>query len=435
MKPFSAESGANVNVESVLAQLARERRQRAVLEAQLDRRYASIAGQHAGEYLVYTTDRAGNVTYVSPSVERLFGYPVDALIGRNWRDMAYEGTRSYAIAEEEEMELLTGAESPARLITMRRADGRPVVLEVMARPLCNEDGEVIGIEGVCRESRSLDPDEVELRLTRGELEKEVQRRTAELEYRLEFEKLLVSLSTGFINLPSDRIDDRLCDALRRIGEFTKVNRCFIYQLDPGGQTASLTHEWCDPDTPRIQSKMQAVPLTGFEWEVRQLAAGNALIFEDTAHLPPEATGIGPFYRQLGIRSALNVPLLASGEFRGMLGLSLMSGPRDWHEDSVALVKVLGEVLVNALERHRAKAALERSEARLREIVRDQTEMILRWTPDGRCTFVNDAVCRFHETSAEELIGSEIVLPIHEEDRLRVREKIENLTVDKPVEVD
>jgi PAS domain S-box-containing protein len=50
------------------------------------------------------------------------------------------------------------------------------------------------------------------------------------------------------------------------------------------------------------------------------------------------------------------------------------------------------------------SALAKSEARYRAIVEDQTELICRFLPDGTYTFVNEAYCRYFESSREELLG-------------------------------
>ena len=46
------------------------------------------------------------------------------------------------------------------------------------------------------------------------------------------------------------------------------------------------------------------------------------------------------------------------------------------------------------EQRRAEQRLRASEARYRSLVEDQTEFIVRHTPDGIRTFVNEAYCRY-----------------------------------------
>jgi PAS domain S-box-containing protein len=54
--------------------------------------------------------------------------------------------------------------------------------------------------------------------------------------------------------------------------------------------------------------------------------------------------------------------------------------------------------------HDAHEALRSSEERYRAVIEDQTEMISRFTANGRFTFVNSVYCRFFGKAAEELLG-------------------------------
>lgn len=254
----------------------------------------------------------------------------------------------------------------------------------------------------------------------------VQQRTAELEYRKRFEQLLVALSTRFVSLPFERLDEELTDAVEQIGRLTEVDRCFIYQINPDGDTASLTHEWCAPGVPQIRPHMQGISIEPFAWEINQLSEGRTLVFRDTSRMPREAAGISAMYQRLGVRSAMNVPLLMGGKFRGMLGLSTMDGPRHWRDDDIALVRVLGEVLGSVLERQCAKNALAESQERLRLTIEGLEDGIFDWSIKTGVVVVSDYWLRMlglppgqnqrHIDDTRELI--------HPEDRLRVSLQLE-----------
>ena len=84
------------------------------------------------------------------------------------------------------------------------------------------------------------------------------------------------------------------------------------------------------------------------------------------------------------------------------------------------------------ERAAMETALRQSELRYRRVVEDQTEMIVRCRPDGTRTFVNQAYCRYNNTTADQLIGTSFFPLIPEPDRERVRAKYASFTPENPV---
>lgn len=82
----------------------------------------------------------------------------------------------------------------------------------------------------------------------------------------------------------------------------------------------------------------------------------------------------------------------------------------------------------------AEEALRRSEARYREVVEDQTEVISRLRADGTFLFVNDVYCRFFGKAAEELVGNKWIPVCHPDDLEYVQTELTALAHDHPVVV-
>jgi PAS domain S-box-containing protein len=71
------------------------------------------------------------------------------------------------------------------------------------------------------------------------------------------------------------------------------------------------------------------------------------------------------------------------------------------------------LLVEHRRRRKANLWLKESEARYRNVVDTQTELICRYLPDTTITFVNEAYCRYFGRTEQELIGTPFVLLIPE----------------------
>ena len=84
------------------------------------------------------------------------------------------------------------------------------------------------------------------------------------------------------------------------------------------------------------------------------------------------------------------------------------------------------------DQRNSELALRASEASYRALVETQTEFVLRLRPDGRLTFVNEAYCRYVNTSREEMLRSgwndlDMVAP---EDRAAYEKHLRALTPDQ-----
>ncbi len=77
-------------------------------------------------------------------------------------------------------------------------------------------------------------------------------------------------------------------------------------------------------------------------------------------------------------------------------------------------------------------SLRKSERRYHSVVEDQTELIVRWWPDGIRTFVNDSYCRYFDQTREQLIGTSFFPLIAPEDLERIKKKLSGLTPQHPV---
>ncbi|UCE23419.1 MAG: PAS domain S-box protein [Candidatus Zixiibacteriota bacterium] len=84
-------------------------------------------------------------------------------------------------------------------------------------------------------------------------------------------------------------------------------------------------------------------------------------------------------------------------------------------------------------RKRIETMLSQSEQRYRTIVKDQTELVCRWTPDGTLTFVNDAYCRYFGKKSEELVGRSFMPLIPDSDHEEVESHFESFEPDAPVQ--
>ncbi|MEC4675248.1 MAG: GAF domain-containing protein, partial [Nitrospirota bacterium] len=196
---------------------------------------------------------------------------------------------------------------------------------------------------------------------------------AALEERLRFEDLIATISTKFINLPTSEIDTSVTDTLRTIGEFSEVDRSHLYLFSDDGLTMSKTHEWyAEGFLPQIE-RFQNIPLDSIPWAIDQLKRFQPLYIPRVADLPPEASKEKELILSIDhIQSLIIVPLVRRGKTVGFLGLDAIQQEKTWDQDSVALLRMVGEIFVNTFERKEAEEALHQAHDELEHRVQDRT---------------------------------------------------------------
>jgi signal transduction histidine kinase/ActR/RegA family two-component response regulator len=188
-------------------------------------------------------------------------------------------------------------------------------------------------------------------------------RSSALQARLDFESQVTVVSTHFINLAAARVDKDITHALERLGDHTGADRAYILLVGAGSRLA-VSHAWCRDGI--ATSARWPDDLTSPGWSL-QLESSDA---EGCIHVPQLDTVASSVQRAAlvrhGIRSWLCLPISCAGTRVGFLGFDCVRGEKRWSDDDIALLRTVGEIFANALERKRAEAEREALEAQLRQ---------------------------------------------------------------------
>jgi two-component system cell cycle sensor histidine kinase/response regulator CckA len=87
---------------------------------------------------------------------------------------------------------------------------------------------------------------------------------------------------------------------------------------------------------------------------------------DVAQLPPEAEAEKRAFLSQGIRSLLCVPMVYGGNLIGFLGFDSGGKGKDWSEEIITLLTIIGEIFAHALERLWVEGEKKKLEEQLRQ---------------------------------------------------------------------
>jgi signal transduction histidine kinase len=179
---------------------------------------------------------------------------------------------------------------------------------------------------------------------------ERRRAERELERRLALENLVAQLSTHFINLDSAATDRGIDQALEAIGRHAGAQRSYLFRLSESDNTITNTHEWCAPGVESMKDRIQHAPTAAFPWISAELLRGKTVLLRSLADLPAEAAAERAEFEAQGIVSLVNVPMISGSETVGFVGLDSLTITQMWSDADVQLLNLVGQMLLNALER-------------------------------------------------------------------------------------
>jgi formate hydrogenlyase transcriptional activator len=185
---------------------------------------------------------------------------------------------------------------------------------------------------------------------------------AALESQIEFERLLADAYIQFINLPDDRINDAIRDALGRIGESLDLDHCVLTAMDPSGLLSDSV-SWERPGVTRVELPVSAQ--TEFPWAFDTARAGQLICFSSVDEIPNTTDRAS--CRARGVRAAVTVPLSVRGEVVGAVAFHMVRRERKWAPDIVHRLRVVGAAFANVLARRQSNEALRQAVAEVKRL--------------------------------------------------------------------
>jgi PAS domain S-box-containing protein len=176
---------------------------------------------------------------------------------------------------------------------------------------------------------------------------------------LAFERLLSDLSARFANVAVDGVIPEIESALAQLLKFLDFDRGGFGEVVDGDKQYILGSAAVEGVKPPSRG---LVP-DRFNWFTGQLLSGRIVVIRSHEDIPRQETAAAEYYRRVGIRSQLLVPLFVGGSIVATIGFGAFRSTRKWPEELIARVRVIGEVMAQALVRKRSEAALRASEAR------------------------------------------------------------------------
>lgn len=279
--------------------------------------------------VVYTMDLDLQITYISPSVTKLFGFTPSEYMKRTVEEKVPVSSLKIIQDAIAKGLAIPSSKSKGYLFEFQEyhANGNLIDIAVHANILRDNNNQPIGIIGSIRDITKRKKTE------------------AELNTQFEIQKLLSSVAMQYINIPIDQIANAIPQSLEQFAQFANVDRALIVKYDLDKKTATITNEWCKSGITSILERSQDLPLEVLkEWN-EDLANGNTIIVNNTQELPDNDKK-KQYLTHKHIKSLINVPLMKEDTCIGFVGFNLVERIHNFTANEITLLKIFANLLVN-----------------------------------------------------------------------------------------
>ncbi|WP_350654218.1 diguanylate cyclase [Pseudoalteromonas sp. D48-MNA-CIBAN-0056] len=179
-----------------------------------------------------------------------------------------------------------------------------------------------------------------------------------------FDHIISKISTKLIDIQNDNIDQQINFALKAIGTVCKADRSYLFEFNTDSETLTNTHEWVNTGITAYKDRLQNVPKAELPYFFDVMNLTHLFKVNDVAQLPPEANSEKAEFEAQSIQSVLCVGLRFDKELVGFIGCDCVNTKRHWSKIDLIRIKLVGEIINNALKNINYKKKLQLAQKQL-----------------------------------------------------------------------
>ena len=229
-----------------------------------------------------------------------------------------------------------------------------------------------------------------------------------LKRRIELESFLTSLSTKFINLDYDELDNGIKNSMQIIGEFIKADQTYLY----------INSNISTSETPKFKlfklwknnskDDQNILPISKSIEIINQLRKNISLVINKRAELNSILEKDKIEIEKFNIKSLILLPLIFNQKFYGFIGFDSFKYENMWSKEDINFLNLIGDLLVLAFDRKHKEDLLQKSEQEYRTLFEKSSDVVFISTPDDKFIDINNAGIKlFGFNNKEEILNCKI----------------------------
>lgn len=273
---------------------------------------------------IYVMDENGTFIDVNRGAELMYGYTRKELIGMSPETVSAPGINDLLAIKQINSEVLSSGISQSFEFWGVRKNG-----EIFPKEVIVNKGTYFGKDCILATARDIT---------------ERKKLDDELKHQARLRDLLMEISSGFINIPLEKVDEEINRSLEKMGIFVNADRCYIFEYDWVNEVSSNTNEWCGTEISSEIENLQNIPIS-LMTDLAVAHKNGVPTFLPNINVLP----FGPARKMVelqGVKSFITVPMMNGLQCIGFVGFDYVREHSNYTESETQLLKIFAQLLVN-----------------------------------------------------------------------------------------
>jgi PAS domain S-box-containing protein len=171
----------------------------------------------------------------------------------------------------------------------------------------------------------------------------------------DLQKMLVDISTSYINIPLSEVDDGINESLRKIGSFVDADRAYIFEYYNNISFAKNTYEWSAEGIDPMIGNLQNIPVSEMQEWTNSHKAGEMIFIPKVSEYHDEQAR--KVLEAQGIKSLLTIPMFDNEKLIGFVGFDFVKNHHEFTDQEVTLLILFSSIIVNIETRRKFESDL------------------------------------------------------------------------------
>ena len=170
----------------------------------------------------------------------------------------------------------------------------------------------------------------------------------EHEKQTELQKKISEISSDFVSVAINNLDDKIDDMLRKSGKYFGVDRAYLFRFSEDMSMAEYTNEWCDDDIKPAIDIIGGQFTSSIPWWMKELEQNKKVYIKDVENLPSEASSERELLMLQEVKSLISVPVLNHKKLLGFLGFDTVKSKKNWSLEHQEALQIMANIVSDAM---------------------------------------------------------------------------------------